>query len=914
MKWSRILTGALFVLGSAGYAWADDLALIKIGSQAESDIATRILSHAYARSGNNFLVLVTSDLKDSLKSYNIPFEVVLRDASIRTACVVQSAARGRKTGVDLNTLGEGVPLGSDMLLMARPSVSAADARDRGEVFVIPLTDKNVFFHYEQTAAERLFSPMDVFPTDSLANLVNKDTMTAINKRLEAFSTRYIWADSNRAARQWIESKFASWGYTQISSPSFSYGGGTHYNVQVIKPGYAEPDQIIVIGGHYDTWNQQSDPMTYAPGSDDNGSGTALTMEVARVLANVPLRKTVIFMPFTAEEQGLIGSAVAASTFRATGAKVEAMLNYDMIGFTADSYWDLSMSSGSNTAYRSLCAQTAGRVSVLIPTVTSMGTSSDHYSFFEQGFDIVDNIETDFNSLGWHTNLDLTSRMNFDYMEQVVRMAVASVAVIADAGSPISISGIVDVGNGTDLDVSLSECNAGYQNWLYWGTSSGTYTDSVLVPPGECTYRVAGLTLGTTYYFGAFGKPTGGYRSIWSGEASERPLLVPRPPANLLADPGERTIILDWADNTEADFSHYNVYRRVEPSTVPQLLISGLSNSQFIDSLVAPGLKYSYRVTAVDLVGHESEWSNESGTYPATFDGGILVVDEFSQDYSYMADEAHQAAFFDTVLGFLPHGLTRIDSGGVKLDKGTAGRFSSVVWNDDDFFQKQLSENTSVLDWYLSHHVNMFISGIQTIQSWSPTPVSSSHLLSREFKVSSFYYNNFEIFNGAVGVNGWPSVQWGGVSRGLRYGSNIPALTVGPGGTVILTYDAQDNDPRFEGQPAGVAYDGPNGKRVIVGFPLYYLTPASATALMAKVKEFFGESAATIKPGDNNHDGIADLGDLTALVSYLTQSTPLSRPNGADVDHTCFVDLGDLSTLVHYLVNGAPALQEGCVNP
>ncbi len=544
----------------------------------------------------------------------------------------------------------------------------------------------------------------------------------------------------------------------------------------------------------------------------------------------------------------------------------------------------------------------------------MGTSSDHYAFYEQGFDIVDNIETDFNTLGWHTDLDLTSRMNFEYMTQVVKMAVASVAIIANAGTPVGISRIVDVGNGTDLDIVLSECNPGYQNWLHWGTSSGVYTDSALVPSGQCTFRVSGLTLGTTYYFGVFGTPSDGYPSIWAGQASEKPLLVPRPPASLIADPAEGKIILDWADNAEADFSHYKLYRRMEPSTDLQLLADNLTTSQFTDSVPATGFKYDYRVTAVDLAGHESDWSNEAGTFPATFDGGILVVDEFSQDYSYMADEAHQAAFFDTILSFRPHALTRVDVPGNKLDKGTAGRYSSIIWNDDDFFNKQLAENKSVLDWYLSHRVNMFISGMKTIQNWSPTPVSGSHTLYKEFMVSSFYYNNFEIFNGAIGVNGWPSVQWGGVSRGLRYGSDIPALTVRPGGTVILTYDAQDNDPQFEGRPAGVAYDGPNGKRVIVAFPLYYLTPQSATALITKVKEFFGETAVIAVGGDNTRDGVTDLRDLSALVAYLTASVSLTDANGADVNNTCNVDLSDLSMLVHYLTTGAPELLYGCVIP
>jgi hypothetical protein len=320
------------------------------------------------------------------------------------------------------------------------------------------------------------------------------------------------------------------------------------------------------------------------------------------------------------------------------------------------------------------------------------------------------------------------------------------------------------------------------------------------------------------------------------------------------------------------------------------------------------------VTCVDADGHESEPSTSMKAYPATFDGGVLVVDEFFQDYTYFPDQLHRATFYDTVLNWLPHGIVTLDSVGKTLNRSTAGRYSSIIWDDDDVYVKLLEDCHATLEWYLSHHVNMFVCGNKTITRWVNSPVPSDHILNSEFGVASYTSNPSQRFSSAIGQNGWPSIEWD-QTRKYRNLFDFPMLTAGAGAEVILRNDSPDDNPIFEGQPIGVAYNSPHGKRVIISVPLYFLTPASSQALMAKVLEYFGESGRPIPGGDIDMSGNVDLSDLSMMVSYLLSLIPtLPNYNGADVDHSCEIDIVDLSIVVSYLMTGNPALQEGCVTP
>ncbi|MDH4032658.1 MAG: M28 family peptidase, partial [candidate division Zixibacteria bacterium] len=476
MKLSKCLCicCCLVVLGGGSVA-ADDLAKVNLASRYQADVVAGIVTSAYSRVGNQFVVAVNEEQATALSRAGIEFEVIMEAIDPARTFIARHSDGRRGVGVDVPQLGETVQLESDVhIVRMSPSIALSLTRTT-ELTLTSLEERTIPIGYIDPVIGNTLSMVTDFPTDSLTALVSQDSIYAFNTRLEDFETRYIFTDSIHAARDWMVQKFIDWGYTDITTPQFYYGSLPCYNVKVVKPGYAEPDKVIVIGGHYDaiTYGQPTDPMDYAPGSDDNASGTTITLEMARILANVPMRKTIIFMPFSAEEVGLYGSYDAAGDFYNAGTDLEVMFNYDMVGYNGNGLWQFEISSGPNTAYRDMQVATCNRVnSQLIPIASPPGGSSDHAAFMNYGFDVVNNIEEDFNYDGWHTNLDLTSRMDFDYMYEVGRMTVASLAIVGNSAQPTNIDQIVDQGDGQSLEVFFGPCNASYEYTLIYGTSPG----------------------------------------------------------------------------------------------------------------------------------------------------------------------------------------------------------------------------------------------------------------------------------------------------------------------------------------------------------------------------------------------------------------------------------------------------------
>lgn len=142
-----------------------------------------------------------------------------------------------------------------------------------------------------------------------------------------------------AARDWIKAQFEGVAGFTVSLDNFQFSGcvggvATVQNVVAVKRG-AHPERVFVIGGHYDSRAiNGTDPTSPAPGANDSGSQTAALIEIARAIARLDLDATILIAAFAGEEQGLIGSAQMAkdyATYVAPNAKVEAMLNMDIVG-------------------------------------------------------------------------------------------------------------------------------------------------------------------------------------------------------------------------------------------------------------------------------------------------------------------------------------------------------------------------------------------------------------------------------------------------------------------------------------------------------------------------------------------------------------------------------------------------------
>ncbi|WP_295886598.1 M20/M25/M40 family metallo-hydrolase [uncultured Thiohalocapsa sp.] len=152
--------------------------------------------------------------------------------------------------------------------------------------------------------------------------------------LEGLGTRYYAAPENAVATDYLFDAFAGFGL-QVAEHAFRYNGHDLANVEATLPGLTRPDDIFIIGAHFDSIASRSagnPSMTDAPGADDNASGTAGLLEVARVLSPYAFDATIRFIGFNAEEQGMRGSYAYAADAKAAGERIRGMISLDMIGY------------------------------------------------------------------------------------------------------------------------------------------------------------------------------------------------------------------------------------------------------------------------------------------------------------------------------------------------------------------------------------------------------------------------------------------------------------------------------------------------------------------------------------------------------------------------------------------------------
>ena len=166
----------------------------------------------------------------------------------------------------------------------------------------------------------------------LAPSVSPKALAEELRWLTAFDTRHTLSAQNVEVANALRGKFREMGYEDVELEEFAVGNTTRFNVVAVKPGTGAAGGLVVVGAHYDCRNNDlKDARGRAPGADDNGTGTVAVLAVARALADVPTARTVRFVLFSGEEQGLVGAKADAAKLKAAGTDVALMVNMDMVG-------------------------------------------------------------------------------------------------------------------------------------------------------------------------------------------------------------------------------------------------------------------------------------------------------------------------------------------------------------------------------------------------------------------------------------------------------------------------------------------------------------------------------------------------------------------------------------------------------
>lgn len=367
----------------------------------------------------------------------------------------------------------------------------------------------------------------------LIESISEERLEALLKKLSSFHTRNTLSDPNLPnglgeARQWILDEMKK------SSPRLQVEFDVHQipaggrithdvelrNIVAVLPG--KSPRRIYVSGHYDSLNLgergqaglntgrganaqgargagagaqgagaaaqgagrgrggggRSDPNVVAPGANDDGSGTVLSMELARVFAQsgIEFDATLVFMTVAGEEQGLIGSTEHAKRMKEQNIPVQALFNNDIVGNSLggngirDSATIRIYSEGPEDSPSRSLANFAKRMAEryvpshevrLMARRDRFGRGGDHSGFNSQGFAAIGFRESRENYSKQHNANDTIDGVDFKYLAQNARVNAAGMAVLALAPPPPEVR-----------QNMLSRGQSGYDARLRWNASPG----------------------------------------------------------------------------------------------------------------------------------------------------------------------------------------------------------------------------------------------------------------------------------------------------------------------------------------------------------------------------------------------------------------------------------------------------------
>ncbi len=337
----------------------------------------------------------------------------------------------------------------------------------------------------------------------LLDSISTERLTAILRRLESFETRHTLSSTSApdrgigAAREWILREMQ--GY----SPKLQVAFDTYHvlkqgerltrdvelrNVMAVLPGRSP--RRLYVAGHYDTvarkpgaarfdWSDADNP---APGVNDDGSGTALTMELCRVFAQSQLAfdATLVFIAFAGEEQGLVGATLHARRAETEKRPIEALLNNDIVGNPSggngivDAESVRVFSEGPEDSPSRQLARYVKRIAArylpahrvdLIARHDRFGRGGDHTAFNQYGFAAVRFSESNENYARQHTADDTFAGVSPDYL---ARNARVNAAVLAE----MALSPPAPETNDEQGRPMLDRGASGYDARLRWTASPG----------------------------------------------------------------------------------------------------------------------------------------------------------------------------------------------------------------------------------------------------------------------------------------------------------------------------------------------------------------------------------------------------------------------------------------------------------
>lgn len=298
--------------------------------------------------------------------------------------------------------------------------------------------------------------------------VSEQNLAFTIKTLQSFKTRNLLSEQKAvnfgigAARRWLLKEFQKISGLEVIDDGYllpKQGGRIVkdtqlHNLVAIKKGKSQKERIIIVNAHYDTiavskdgkFNYE-DVNTEAPGANDDASGVAAVLEMAKIIAGYETEATIHFIAFAGEEQGLVGSTLYAQKMKQQGKNVEAVLTMDMIsnikagnGYIESTRVRVFSEDPNDSPSRELARYVRRIGEMVLPAMEvdlifradRFGRGGDHTPFVVEGYPGIRFTEARENYSNQHTTTDVFDNLSVPYCADITRIILASVLSLACA--------------------------------------------------------------------------------------------------------------------------------------------------------------------------------------------------------------------------------------------------------------------------------------------------------------------------------------------------------------------------------------------------------------------------------------------------------------------------------------------------
>jgi hypothetical protein len=279
--------------------------------------------------------------------------------------------------------------------------------------------------------------------ETVIGKIDSIRMNETLKALTAFPTRWSKSPTLVQARDFIKQQFIGFGYdaSRVQLVEYKLDDGTVGHSVICVPERLDQG-FVLIGAHYDSTSET--PGVSAPGADDDGSGIAVVLEMARIFAGVGLKRGVMFAAFGGEEQGLFGSQAVADQAARDRWAIDVMVNLDMVGLVDPQRptnivveYDMGNEDPRNDAaakaFGLQMAQHAADYTGMTVEHTDIW-SSDYMPFEAKGFPCIGLYDGGADAPFYHTTQDKIAQVDMARLTDAARLVCAFLATTAELKS------------------------------------------------------------------------------------------------------------------------------------------------------------------------------------------------------------------------------------------------------------------------------------------------------------------------------------------------------------------------------------------------------------------------------------------------------------------------------------------------